>query len=85
MYNTSDYVNVTLIANPCICPGPDNNFQVPAGCRFDTTCNLGTGNLSHTGTGTSECNTTFNLSNWDAPASGYIWNITGNCIMFVNG
>ena len=54
-------------------------------CNITSDCNLGTGKLSFTGTGTATCAATINTTDMGDPGAGAILYIGSSCIMVVLG
>ena len=52
-------------------------------CNVTTTCNLGTGNITFTGTGTTTFNATINTKNLEYPVTNQILNIGSNAVVMV--
>jgi hypothetical protein len=66
----------------CTCPGEGNNWEVDMEdmCTLSTPCNLGTGNLTWTGSsGYFNCSAQLNLTNRDAPPSGTTFYYSTGC------
>jgi hypothetical protein len=81
-----DSISMTVYYTPppvitsCDCPGTNANWVVNLAdhCVLNSACNIGTGGLSFTGTGSFTINSTLNTANLVAPPAGStIW-ITSN-------
>jgi hypothetical protein len=66
-------------SNSCTCPASNTNWAIAMGdyCNITANCNLGTGNLTFTGTGWMNTNSTINTK------SGF--NLANNQIIYLNG
>jgi hypothetical protein len=84
-FSANNYTITISSSNPCDCPSINTNFTVPTSCNLVTPCNIGTGSLNHSGSGSSICNTTITYSNRIQPPNGYIWRIAENCYMNTTG
>jgi len=71
----------TYSVDDCTCPGENNNWTIymSDSCNINSTCNLGTGKLSFTGTGTTQINSTINTTNLGDPGANGILEILSNC------
>lgn len=77
-------VNVTeAVTDTCTCPGLNNNWEInhEDSCVINDNCDLGTGTLSFTGTGTTKCNATINTTDLGDPGDGGILSMLKDCII----
>jgi len=86
-YTAPSYSSINLTLGPlgidtCTCPGAGNNWEVNMEdeCHLTSDCNLGTGNLSWTGSsGFFNCSAELNLTNRNAPPNGTIFYFNDGC------
>jgi len=83
--NTEIYTLTTTAADTCTCPSINTNWEVDMSdyCVLSTTCDLGTGNLTFTGTGNFTCNSVLNVNNMDQPGANQIMYVGASCEMEV--
>ncbi len=86
-YTTSSetwFVHVNA-ANTCTCAGLNNNWEINMAdyCVISTTCNLGTGNITFTGTGNATFNSAISFKNLEYPTSGQTLFIGSNAVIRV--
>jgi len=84
--NGSMWNGICLETDPCICPGLNNNWEIGLSdnCYIDSDCDLGTGKLSFTGTGTATCGANIYTSSLGDPGSGGTLFIDSTCTIFVS-
>ncbi len=75
----------TVSSNTCSCPGAGNNWEINMGdsCNIADNCNLGTGNITFIGTGTTIFNSTINCKNLEYPITNQNLNIGSNALVIV--
>ncbi|MBS3077001.1 hypothetical protein J4233_01885 [Candidatus Pacearchaeota archaeon] len=88
VFNASSWGNYSIgesATDTCTCAGSGNNWEINMGdyCNVTTTCNLGTGNITFTGTGTTTFNATINTKNLEYPVTNQILNIGSNAVVMV--
>lgn len=68
-------------ADTCSCPSLNQNWEIDMAdsCNIEDDCNLGTGNLSFTGSGYVNCNATIQISNMGELGSSGIFYVNSNC------
>jgi len=80
-------VNYNYTLGVCECPGLNQNWEIDHGnyCNITLECNLGTGYLNFTGTGTTKINVTINTTNMGDPgANGIIYILDSALINIFN-
>ena len=67
----------------CSCPGLNQNWEIDMSdnCDIESNCNLGTGKLSFTGVGFTNCNAVVDTSDLGDPGNGGILYIESGCII----
>ena len=68
--NYNDFeIEVVTVSDVCACPGLNQNWELDHSdaCTINDDCNLGTGKLSFTGTGTTIINATINTTELGDP------------------
>ena len=84
--STSLVVTVTdPSADTCTCAGNGNNWEINIGdaCNIETTCDLGAGNITFTGTGTTTFNAVINAANLEYPVTDQTLMIGSNAIITI--
>lgn len=81
--STIFYVNVTVASDTCTCAGLNTNWAINMGdsCNIASNCNLGTGNITFTGTGTTIFNATISAMNMAYPTANQILKIGSNAVL----
>lgn len=71
--------------DPCACPGVDENWEIDHSdaCTISTGCDLGTGNLTFTGSGTTTCDAHINTSDMGDPGVGGLLLMQDDCFIKV--
>ena len=71
--------------NSCYCPDYNTNWDINIsdGCNIDFYCDLGAGNLTFSGTGTTTLNSTLYCQNFEFPATNQRINIGSDARIFV--
>lgn len=72
-------------SSSCTCPSINTNWEINMadGCVISTTCNLGTGNITFTGTGTTVFSASISSRNMANPAASQTLNITSSAIVTI--
>ena len=87
LYNKSidKIYTVNSSSSTCTCAGLNTNWAINMAdyCNITSTCNLGTGNITFIGTGTTIFNATINTKNLEYPAVNQILNIGSNAIITI--
>jgi len=78
-FNRSIIINIP--PDTCTCAGLNNAWEIDNsdGCNITEGCNLGTGKLNFTGTGTTTCNTTINTTDLGDPGATGVLQINSAC------
>ena len=71
--------------NSCYCPDYNTNWDINIsdGCNIDFYCDLGAGNLTFSGTGTTTLNSTLYCQNFEFPATNQRINIGSDARIFI--
>ncbi len=86
LYNSGDGITYEKAAvDSCDCPGADSNWELNMSdyCNITSNCNLGTGNINWTGTGTTLFNASINTTNMEYPSTDQKLNIGSNGLLKV--
>jgi len=72
-------------SDTCTCPGDGNNWEIDMAdsCNIVDTCNLGTGNITFIGTGTTIFNATISCANLEYPTTSQTLNIGSNALITI--
>jgi len=91
--NTSELWNVTIVnftiedggEDTCTCAGLNEDWEIDHSdaCNIVDDCDLGTGTLSFTGTGTTTCDATISTTNLGDAGNTGIFKINDDCIILV--
>jgi len=89
LYNSGAGLQYPFVAGPsdtCTCLGAGNDWEIDMSdnCNITDACNLGTGKLSFTGSGFTNCNATINTTNLGDTGSSGILYIQDSCLIEVN-
>jgi len=83
-----DHIRITVYytIDTCDCPGFNQNWEIDMAdyCLITSTCNLGTGTLSFTGSGWCKCDASITTTNMGDPGANGILHINDNCLITVN-
>jgi len=84
-----DYVRIIIYysTDTCDCPGLNQNWEINMAdhCLIASTCNLGTGKLSFTGSGYANCDASITTTNMGDPGASGILYINSNCVITIDG
>ena len=87
LYNKSidKIYTVNSSADTCTCPGLNQNWEIDMGdsCNIASNCNLGTGNITFIGTGTTIFNATISLRDLEYPTTDQTLNIGSNAVITI--
>ena len=72
-------------SDTCTCPGSGNNWEIDMGdsCDIISACDLGTGNITFIGTGTTIFNAAISTANLEYPVTSQVLNIGSNAIVTI--
>ena len=75
-----------LPSDTCTCPDINNNWEInhSDACIIENECDLGTGRLNFTGTGTTICNATIYTTGMGDPLNGGTFQVNKNCWVVVS-
>src|SRR3989344_3792013 len=76
---------VVASADTCTCPGNGNNWEINMAdsCNIVDACDLGAGNITFIGTGTTTFNSTINCKNLEYPTTDQMLYIGSNAIITI--
>ena len=75
-----------FVVDTCTCAGAGNDWEIAMSdyCRINDDCNLGTGTLSFTGAGWTDCNAAVNTTNMGDPGATGILYVNSSCAIVIN-
>jgi hypothetical protein len=79
-------INATEISDTCTCTGLDTNWEIDMGdsCNIVDACDLGTGNITFIGTGTTIFDATISCANLEYPTTNQILDIGSNALVTID-
>lgn len=86
LYNSDDGLQYPFVTDTCSCAGLNTNWEIDNSdaCVINDACDLGTGKLSFTGTGTTTCNATIDTTDLGDPGSSGVLNIDSGCTINID-
>lgn len=88
LYNSGDGLTYPFApVDTCTCPGAGNNWEIDHSdaCIINDDCDLTTGTLSFTGSGTTKINATITTTNLGDPGATGILEILSNALIWIKG
>jgi hypothetical protein len=78
--------NITAPADTCTCAGLNEDWEIDHAdaCTITDNCDLGTGTLSFTGSGTTQCDAEIKTTNLGEPGSSGILEILDDCVIYIS-